>query len=243
VCPGQWSWPVNIPPFFRIDGTFSDEVQTPWADEIEHKVFQPPTIGVGPANEVNVSMIRTVFALLHFILSRTCARQVVFFHKRSKSLIVTDLVVYLNSNTVPEVVDKAQLIEAAYFDDGGAPEYLVSDPLKASKADLRKGWQRMALQILFLGPPKLATFATVSDRLIVSPVIQTFVYNRVKEDVAAFVEGVCEWKFKQVHCSLYWPEMILCLLVHADNPCTFQRSHCGNTGESARGILLRARFW
>jgi hypothetical protein len=36
ACPGQWSWPVNLPPFFRVDAYLKDnDTSAPWADEIQ----------------------------------------------------------------------------------------------------------------------------------------------------------------------------------------------------------------
>ena len=72
AAPDQWSWPINLPPPFRIDGILKDGDPTaPWYDEIEQALFRPPCIGIGPANEV------------------------AFFHKASATLLVTDLVVYI----------------------------------------------------------------------------------------------------------------------------------------------------
>lgn len=57
-------------------------------------------------------------------------------------------------------------------------------------ANLSKGWAKMALQILFLGPALPSTFKLVSNRLLVSPVIQTFVLQRIPEAVAEFINAV-----------------------------------------------------
>ena len=49
------------------------------------------------------------------------------------------------------------------------------------------GWERMVLQILFLGPSNLlepkASFAQMSQKLIVSPIIKTLVFSKVPEKV------------------------------------------------------------
>jgi hypothetical protein len=53
ACPGQWSYPINLPPPFRVDATLGDgDPKAPWAAEIQQAVFTPPVIGIGPANEV-----------------------------------------------------------------------------------------------------------------------------------------------------------------------------------------------
>lgn len=52
---------------------------------------------------------------------------------------------------------------------------------------LRVGWERMVLQILFLGPSNLlepkASFAQMSQKLIVSPIVKTLVFSKVPEKV------------------------------------------------------------
>lgn len=49
------------------------------------------------------------------------------------------------------------------------------------------GWERMVLQILFLGPSNLlepnATFTQMSQKLIVSPIVKTLVFSKVPEKV------------------------------------------------------------
>ena len=167
ACPGQWSWPVNLPPPFRVDALLKDDDQTvPWAGEIEQALLQPPCIGIGPANEV------------------------VFYHRKSKTLIVTDLVVFIDGKNPSPVVEIPDLLKASLDD----PDALPPDaPLPAdTPANRQKGWARMALQILFLGPTKFSTFKLVEKRLLVSPVIETFVLSKVPEAVVEFVERVCE---------------------------------------------------
>lgn len=51
------------------------------------------------------------------------------------------------------------------------------------------GWERMVLQILFLGPSNLlepnASFAQMSQKLIVSPIVKTLVFSKVPEKVCS----------------------------------------------------------
>lgn len=53
------------------------------------------------------------------------------------------------------------------------------------------GWERMVLQILFLGPSNLlepnASFAQMSQKLIVSPIVKTLVFSKVPEKVPYFL--------------------------------------------------------
>ena len=53
----------------------------------------------------------------------------------------------------------------------------------------QKGWARMSLQILFLGPTRYDTFKLVSNRLLVSPVIETFVLSKVIDQVLSSHEA------------------------------------------------------
>lgn len=64
IAPGQWSWPVDLPLGFRVDGVLKDEDKTtPWANEIEQRVVYAE-VGIGKCSEV------------------------AFFHKKSASLLV-----------------------------------------------------------------------------------------------------------------------------------------------------------
>ena len=67
-------------------------------------------------------------------------------------------------------------------------------PITGIKLDLSfgAGWERMVLQILFLGPSNLlepnASFAQMSQKLIVSPIVKTLVFSKVPEKVATLVQ-------------------------------------------------------
>ncbi len=122
VAPGQFSWPVDLPLGFRVDAVLSDEnkAAVPFADEIDFTgwFFKP---FAGSISEV------------------------AFFHKKSRTLLVTDAVIYI---------------------DDAPPEVLAR---KGVKLPL---WKKMALQACFLGPPNLDTFDQIKQRLFVSPVIR-----------------------------------------------------------------------
>ncbi|CAM9962352.1 unnamed protein product, partial [Ectocarpus fasciculatus] len=46
ACPGQWSWPINLPPSFRVDGVLCEGERAPWEDEVGCKFFSSPIGGV-----------------------------------------------------------------------------------------------------------------------------------------------------------------------------------------------------
>ena len=96
VAPQQWSWPINLPvQFFGIfpEGRLteeaadpSSEAAVPWLREIDHKPFAS-SVGIGPYSEV------------------------AFYHKKSRTLLVTDAVVQV-PRTAPLVVEEEALLEA-----------------------------------------------------------------------------------------------------------------------------------
>jgi len=148
VAPGQWSWPVDVPLGFRVDGVLQDgDMTTPWASEIEQKVVYAE-VGIGKCSEV------------------------AFFHKKTASLLVTDAVIYI-SDKQPEVLD-------AFVKD------------EADK------WQKSALMACFLGPPYVPSFDEISNKLFVSPVVRTFIYERTQAETLAWVDDICQWNFKQI---------------------------------------------
>lgn len=65
-------------------------------------------------------------------------------------------------------------------------------PVGAGGACPAQGWEKMCLQVLFLGPASPSTFALVSEKLVVSPVLRTLTLGRVLPYVRAFVADVCD---------------------------------------------------
>ena len=121
---GQWAWPINLPVPFRVDAYITgDEQRLPWGGEIAHALLRPPAIGIGPANEVVRLVCRWSFRGLRGRTPSRCVvssifppRTQVFFHKRSKTLVVTDLVVFIDGARPSEVVEVPDLLKAALDD-------------------------------------------------------------------------------------------------------------------------------
>jgi hypothetical protein len=121
IQPGQYSFPINLPSNFffpfgiKITTIPSDFKSSPWGDEIEHHLLDPliPP-GVGGFSET------------------------AFFHKSSKTLLVTDLVVKVESEP-PEIIQ----------DDPRAILYhardTMLDVIEDTPENRRKGWRRMVL--------------------------------------------------------------------------------------------------
>ncbi|RVW30429.1 hypothetical protein CK203_088833 [Vitis vinifera] len=171
VAPRQWSWPLNLPleffGIFRAKTLKDEDMSTPWASEIEQKVLSSPEVGIGPYVEV------------------------AFYHKRSRTLLVTDAVIFVPRQP-PECISKESLLASA---KNGLAVKLLSkgkevpeESVVDNKMNRQKGWERMVLQILFLGPSNLlepnASFAQMSQKLIVSPIVKTLVFSKVPEKCA-----------------------------------------------------------
>eukprot|EP00240_Pyramimonas_obovata_P001702 CAMPEP_0118923952 /NCGR_PEP_ID=MMETSP1169-20130426/2286_1 /TAXON_ID=36882 /ORGANISM="Pyramimonas obovata, Strain CCMP722" /LENGTH=466 /DNA_ID=CAMNT_0006865017 /DNA_START=146 /DNA_END=1546 /DNA_ORIENTATION=+ len=201
VCPGQWSWPLDLPPsFFGIflKGFLDDTnrgASLPFADEFEVEILQPGPIGVSNALKFN---------------------EAAMLHKPTGTLLVVDAVVYA-SDRVPDVISEEALLESGN-DDNIVVTVLklinlfgIRDKAKArtrGSKDMSKeevldlGWQRNALQALYFGPVDLlepaASWEYISDRLIVAPIVSTLVYSNAVEAVEEWVDRICRWKFQRI---------------------------------------------
>ncbi|KAI5665698.1 hypothetical protein M9H77_15551 [Catharanthus roseus] len=186
VAPRQWSWPLNLPleffGIFRAKTLKDNDSSTPWSEEIEQKVLSSPEVGIGPYVEV------------------------AFYHKRSRTLLVTDAVIFVPRQP-PACISKESLLASAK--NGLAVKVLSKgkevpdEPVVDNKMNRQKGWERMVLQILFLGPSNLleptASFAQMSQKLIVSPIVKTLVFSKVPEKVRDWVDSIVgDWKFKRI---------------------------------------------
>ncbi|KAK9194881.1 hypothetical protein WN944_005588 [Citrus x changshan-huyou] len=186
VAPRQWSWPLNLPlaffGIFRAKTLIDEDLSTLWADEIEQKVLSSPEVGIGPYVEV------------------------AFYHKPSRTLLVTDAVIFVPRKP-PECISKESLLASAK--NGLAVKILSKgkevpqEPVVDNPMNQQKGWERMVLQILFLGPSNLlepnASFAQMSQKLIVSPIVKTLVFSKVPEKVRDWIDRiVCDWRFRRI---------------------------------------------
>ncbi|ESR44483.1 hypothetical protein CICLE_v10011697mg [Citrus x clementina] len=186
VAPRQWSWPLNLPlaffGIFRAKTLIDEDLSTLWADEIEQKVLSSPEVGIGPYVEV------------------------AFYHKPSRTLLVTDAVIFVPRKP-PECISKEALLASAK--NGLAVKILSKgkevpqEPVVDNPMNQQKGWERMVLQILFLGPSNLlepnASFAQMSQKLIVSPIVKTLVFSKVPEKVRDWIDRiVCDWRFRRI---------------------------------------------
>ncbi|CAI5497103.1 unnamed protein product, partial [Closterium sp. Naga37s-1] len=187
VAPRQWSWPINLPlPFLGLfggtvlaeDGPKPDE----WPEEIDYKIFASPEVGIGPYVEI------------------------AFFHRPSRTLLLTDAVIVVPREP-PQVVRPDALLDAAR--SGLAVRVLsagrdVPDVEVEDTEEFRTlGWQRMVLQILFFGPGNLLepeeSFERICGKLVVSPVVKTLVFDKVPAQALAWINSITsDWAFTRI---------------------------------------------
>lgn len=204
LTPQQWSWPLDLPSalygIFASGDLKDGDTETPWASEIEQRVLDPET-------------------RLGFSYS---ASECAFFHRRSKTLVCTDALLFVPEQP-PPVLDTEtlkglgrdrnivlDLVGFVNWRGSGsavreAQEREDAAPAPTEDALLRKGWQRDALLSLFFGPDGRSilnpseAFMSISGRWIVGPVCYSLVYGgKIRKDVLDWSERLCEWDFEQI---------------------------------------------
>ncbi|WP_396135806.1 DUF4336 domain-containing protein [Chamaesiphon sp. VAR_69_metabat_338] len=130
ITPDQWSFPVNLPlswlgfPRDRTQILPADSSQTPFGDEFDYAILD--TIDLGPGQ----------FA------------EVAFFHRRSRTLLVTDTIVSLPV-TPPTILELEPYPLLFHARDR------ASDPIVDTPAQRLTGWQRICLFSLYFQPSVL----------------------------------------------------------------------------------------
>jgi len=154
VAPGQSSFPIGVPPGSSVLG---QGPTPPWADELEFKVFY-----VAPP-------ITDVFA------------EVVFFHRETGSLLVTDCALKL-PQSAPKVLE-------SYGYDG------TPGPISPEQ------WRYKAIAFDFVtsrGQDEADFEALSSPPALVNPLLRFVVYRRCPKQAAAWVEDVAKWPFVRI---------------------------------------------
>ena len=128
LCPGQWSFPLNLPlefigiPSKRTKFFFKNGV--PFGDEFNWSSLGPINLGLGRFQEISC------------------------FHKTTGTLHVTDAIIGIDRNP-PEIFDYDPSPLLFHSRDRG--DELLVDSLEAR----RKGWARLVLFASYLRPSKL----------------------------------------------------------------------------------------
>jgi Domain of unknown function (DUF4336) len=210
VTPDQWSFPINLPlswlgfPIERTHILPSDSHQTPFGDEFDYAILDSIDLGPGQFAEV------------------------AFFHRRSRTLLVTDSIVSLPSE--PPSIVQLELYPLLFHARERANDIIPDTP-----ANRRKGWQRICLFALYFQPSvlKIRNWGetwresfTAPDRsqqgyfgiypfewqsewqqkfrdlcargLLVAPILQTLILNRAPTQTIAWVDRVAQWDFDRI---------------------------------------------
>jgi hypothetical protein len=124
VAPNQWSFPVNLPlswlgfPKDRTQILPFESSKTPFFDEFDYAILGPIDLRLGLFGEV------------------------AFFHRRSQTLLVTDLVISLPEKP-PDVLELDPYPLLFHAKDK------ASDAIQDNESDRIKGWQRICLFALY----------------------------------------------------------------------------------------------
>jgi Domain of unknown function (DUF4336) len=130
IAPDQWSFPVDLPlswlglPRDRTQILPADSRQTPFGDEFDHAILE--TIDLGPGQ----------FA------------EVAFYHRRSRTVLVTDTIISLPP-TPPTILELEPYPLLFHARDR------ASDPIVDTPANRLVGWQRICLFALYFQPSVL----------------------------------------------------------------------------------------
>ena len=187
IAPGQFSFPLQLPPqFFGIfpTGTIADG-DMPWETEIDTKLLRLPSLFWGNYTYCEAG----------------------FYHKDSRSVLVTDAAVYVDDQP-PEVIPRSSLV------DLGAPDGFTISLLRALDfrggrtlpgADVTRedpdgcakvGWKRMALFSLFIAPDAKnilkpdASFQGLAGKFVVSPIVYVIVFQHYRKEVLTWVNSI-----------------------------------------------------
>jgi hypothetical protein len=130
IAPEQWSFPVNLPlawlglPANRTQVLPPESSQSPFCDQFDYAILGPLDLGLGPFVEV------------------------AFFHRSTRSLLLTDSIVSISEDPPPVLLqDPFPLL---FHAKDSALEVPQDTP-----ANRRKGWQRICLFGFYFRPSAL----------------------------------------------------------------------------------------
>jgi hypothetical protein len=130
VAPDQWSFPVRLPlswlglPLGRTKTLPSDSEKAPFADDFDYAILKSIPLGLGSFSEV------------------------AFYHKASKSLLVTDIVLSIPEE--PPAILQLDPYPLLFH----AKDHALSS-VEDTAENRKKGWQRIVLFMFFFQPSRL----------------------------------------------------------------------------------------
>mmetsp|Transcript_6788 Transcript_6788/g.19647 ORF Transcript_6788/g.19647 Transcript_6788/m.19647 type:complete len:394 (-) Transcript_6788:89-1270(-) len=173
-----------------VDGVLGNAQtpEPPWRDEIDYRTLEGGTFSIGG--------------------TPTTLSETAFFHKATKTLIVTDSVARISAD-VPPLNDPDRLLLVS--------KRSTSDPMPEDTPEARlAGWKKTALLVSYffpeheeLDPDRPGTvvwtdgwednFAALSEQLIVPPVVRTLIYAQNPSRVKEWVDDVATiWDFEKI---------------------------------------------
>jgi hypothetical protein len=199
VAPGQFSFPIrsvsdDVVWGRSVSGTLQtsdlggSNAQPPWIDEIQYETLAAGTFKIGGVP--------------------TTLYETAFFHRPSKTLIVTDSLAFISLDPPPlNRHDNLLLVS----------KHSTSDLMPEDTAEARKiGWEKTALLISYFfpeheepDPEKIGVvtwtdgwhdnFGALAGRLIVPPVVRTLLYAQDPRQVKSWVDRVASrWNFESI---------------------------------------------
>ena len=208
TAPGQFTFPIRdlsdeIVFGRRVDGVLEgsdvDARDVPWRDEIEYETLRVGAFDVGSTSQ-------TIY-------------ETAFFHKSTKTLIVTDALAQIPIDP-PEAnsVDKLLVVS----------QRSTADPVPEDTPEARRvGWEKTALLVNYffpeheeLDPSAPGTviwtdgwhdnFQALAGRLLVPPVVRTLLYAQDPAAVRRWVATVrARWDFERI-VPAHWQAPLAC---------------------------------
>jgi len=210
LTPGQYAVPVDLPPEFlgfprgRTRTLPATAAETPWAADLDQRTLGP------------------------FISRDGAFGETAFFHRRTKTLLVTDTVVSVD-DVVPAVytVDLASKAPLLYHARSTVTDVIDPD----DDAALRRGWRRVQLFGLYFQPEAISvhavgdairerrpdingdfagiypwdwvgddvrSFEAIRGGLLVAPILQAAILDRNPVEVLDWADAVAAWPFRRV---------------------------------------------
>lgn len=207
--PKNWSFPVDVPieryvPYYPLgspktlpEDTASGVGSVPWQAEIEHSVLQ-----------VGGSSLRG-FSDPWFV-------DTAFFHKKSKTLLVTDVVLHVSEDPPPvNAIDPEPLLVRGME----RPDAMLPNTREARSM----GWGKTVLFGLLFQPAAVDVkidpanvnksfldgftwdpswrdgFANLCAKpMFVPPILQVLAFPRRRDEVKRWAQGVAQWDFERI---------------------------------------------
>jgi Domain of unknown function (DUF4336) len=138
VAPAQWSFPINLPlswlgfPSGRTQILPPDSTQTPFGDEFDYAILDPILVSSDFANYTGAGQFS----------------EVAFFHRSSRTLLVTDSIVSIPIEPPP--ILQLELDPLLFHARDRSSDSLTDTPINRLK-----GWQRICLFALYFQPSVL----------------------------------------------------------------------------------------